>query len=102
MRLVADACPSGAISLCGDEMDSEQIMAQVRRDNAFYQRSGGGLTLSGGEPFMQPKLAQQVLQTAHQESIHTAVESCLHVPWHYIEPSLEFVDLWLVYAVCDK
>jgi pyruvate formate lyase activating enzyme len=96
MRLAADACPSGAISLCGDAMNSEQIMAQVRRDKPFYQRSGGGLTLSGGEPFMQPKLAQQVLQIARQEDIHTAVESCLHVPWHYIEPSLEFVDLWLV------
>ena len=43
---------------------------------------------------MQPKLAQQVLQMARQEDIHTAVESCLHVPWHYIEPSLAFVDLW--------
>ncbi|MDD2341849.1 MAG: 4Fe-4S cluster-binding domain-containing protein [Tolumonas sp.] len=39
MRLAADACPSGAISLCGNEMDAEQIMAQVRRDKAFYQRS---------------------------------------------------------------
>lgn len=96
MRLAADACPSGAISLCGESVDAEQIMKQVLRDKAFYQRSGGGMTISGGEPFMQPRFAHHLLQIARDEGIHAAVESCLHVPWHYIEPSVELVDLWLV------
>lgn len=96
MRLAADACPSGAISLCGEPAEAEQIMKTVLRDKAFYQRSGGGLTISGGEPFMQPKLVLQLLEMARRENIHTAVESCLHVPWHYIEPSVASVDLWLV------
>ncbi|MBN0617035.1 radical SAM protein, partial [Pseudomonas aeruginosa] len=51
--------------------------------------------LSGGEPFMNPTLAQALFEASHQAGIHTAVETCLHVPWKYIEPSLPFVDLFL-------
>lgn len=70
-------------------------MATVLRDKPFYDRSGGGVTLSGGEPFMNPTLAQALFEASHQAGIHTAVETCLHVPWKYIEPSLPFVDLFL-------
>lgn len=72
-----------------------EIMATVLRDKPFYDRSGGGITLSGGEPFMNPALAQALFEASHQAGIHTAVETCLHVPWKYIEPSLPFVDLFL-------
>ncbi|WP_024871180.1 glycyl-radical enzyme activating protein [Tolumonas lignilytica] len=96
MRQAADICPSGALSLCGEVISAEQIMKQVLRDNTFYQRSGGGVTLSGGEPFMQPEMTQQLLHLARTEGIHTAVESCLHVPWHHIEPAISLVDLWLI------
>jgi len=70
-------------------------MQQILRDKPFYQRTGGGITLSGGEPFMQPQTAQTLLQRCKQEGLHTAVESCLHVPWKYIEPSLGALDLML-------
>lgn len=70
-------------------------MATVLRDKPFYDRSGGGITLSGGEPFMNPALAQALLEASHQAGIHTAVETCLHVPWKYIEPALPFIDLFL-------
>lgn len=88
-------CPTLALTVCGEEQDAEQIMAQVRRDKPFYDRSGGGITLSGGEPFMNPTLAAQLFRQSHDEGIHTAVETCLHVPWSYIEPSLPYVDLFL-------
>ena len=96
MRQTADACPSGAISLCGESMQAEQIMQQVLRDKAFYQRSGGGMTISGGEPFMHRKMVQHLLQIARDEGVHSAVESCLHVPWNYIEPVVDLLDLWLI------
>lgn len=70
-------------------------MATVLRDKPFYDRSGGGLTLSGGEPFMQPEMATALLQASHEAGIHTAVETCLHVPWKYIAPSLPYIDLFL-------
>ena len=62
-------------------------MATVLRDKPFYDRSGGDLTLSGGEPFMQPEMATALLQASHEAGIHTAVETCLHVPWN-ISPLL--------------
>ncbi|WOZ76102.1 glycyl-radical enzyme activating protein [Kosakonia sacchari] len=92
---LTDCCPTQALSVCGETPDVRDIMATVLRDKPFYDRSGGGITLSGGEPFMNPQLAQQLLQSSHQHGIHTAVETCLHVPWRYIEPSLPFVDLFL-------
>lgn len=90
-----DCCPTTALTVCGEEKSVEEIMATVLRDKPFYDRSGGGITLSGGEPFMNPTLAQALFEASHQAGIHTAVETCLYVPWKYIEPSLPFVDLFL-------
>ena len=90
-----DCCPTTALTVCGEEKSVEEIMATVLRDKPFYDRSGGGVTLSGGEPFMNPTLAQALFEASHQAGIHSAVETCLHVPWKYIEPSLPFVDLFL-------
>ncbi|SXC99834.1 glycyl-radical enzyme activating protein [Klebsiella quasipneumoniae] len=90
-----DCCPTTALTVCGEEKSVEEIMATVLRDRPFYDRSGGGITLSGGEPFMNPALAQALLEASHQAGIHTAVETCLHVPWKYIEPALPFIDLFL-------
>lgn len=90
-----DCCPTTALTVCGEEKNVEAIMATVQRDKPFYDRSGGGITLSGGEPFMNPTLAQALFEASHQAGIHTAVETCLHVPWKYIEPALPFVDLFL-------
>ncbi|QYO80807.1 glycyl-radical enzyme activating protein [Klebsiella quasipneumoniae] len=90
-----DCCPTTALTVCGEEKSVEEIMATVLRDKPFYDRSGGGITLSGGEPFMNPTLAQALLEASHQAGIHTAVETCLHVPWKYIEPVLPFIDLFL-------
>ncbi|KAA9000672.1 glycyl-radical enzyme activating protein [Affinibrenneria salicis] len=90
-----DCCPTQALTVCGDESDVDDIMAAVLRDKPFYLRSGGGITLSGGEPFMQPALAQALFSRSRQAGIHTAVETCLHVPWRYIAPSLDDIDLFL-------
>ncbi|HDG1096953.1 glycyl-radical enzyme activating protein [Klebsiella aerogenes] len=88
-------CPTTALTVCGEEKSVAEIMTTVLRDKPFYDRSGGGITLSGGEPFMNPALAQALFEASNQAGIHTAVETCLHVPWKYIEPSLPFVDLFL-------
>lgn len=90
-----DCCPTTALTVCGEEKSVEEIMATVLRDKPFYDRSGGGVTLSGGEPFMNPELARQLFEASHNAGIHTAVETCLHVPWKYVEPALPFIDLFL-------
>ncbi len=88
-------CPTEALTVCGETPSVEEIMATVLRDKPFYLRSGGGITLSGGEPFMQPALSAALLKSSVDHGIHTAVETCLHVPWRYIEPSLPWIDLFL-------
>ncbi|MBL5929432.1 glycyl-radical enzyme activating protein [Lelliottia amnigena] len=95
LNALTDCCPTQAMTVCGGEQQVADIMATVLRDNPFYDRSGGGITLSGGEPFMNPTLAHSLFKASHEQGIHTAVETCLHVPWHAIEPSLPYVDLFL-------
>lgn len=92
---LSECCPTQALSVCGTAVDLDAIITTVLRDRPFYERSGGGLTLSGGEPFMQPEVAQALLQRCHADGIHTAVETCLAVPWSYIEPALDDIDLFL-------
>ncbi|WP_318392011.1 glycyl-radical enzyme activating protein [Enterobacter sp.] len=92
---LTDCCPTQALSVCGETKQVAEIMATVLRDKPFYDRSGGGITLSGGEPFMHPEMAAALFKASHEAGIHTAVETCLHVPWHYVEPSLSYVDLFL-------
>lgn len=92
---LTECCPTQALTVCGETLPVAEIMATVLRDKPFYDRSGGGITLSGGEPFMHPALAAALFQASHEAGIHTAVETCLHVPWHYVEPSLDHVDLFL-------
>lgn len=88
-------CPSEALTVCGQEQPLDELMSRILRDRAFFERSGGGVTLSGGEPFMQPELAAGILARCKAEGLHTAVETCLHVPWQQIAPSLPHLDLVL-------
>lgn len=95
INVLTGCCPTQALTVCGETQSADAIMEKVLRDKPFYDRSGGGITLSGGEPFMQPELARSLLQRSKQAGINTAVESCLHVPWKYIEPCLPHLDLLL-------
>lgn len=92
---LTSCCPTGALSVCGSPLDINAVMAEVMRDKPYYLRTGGGLTLSGGEPFMQPAATAELLKRGREAGIHTAVESCLHVPWRHIAPSLPWLDLML-------
>jgi pyruvate formate lyase activating enzyme len=71
----AAVCPSGALRLAGRQLTAEQALAEVERDQIFYGHSGGGMTLSGGEPLMQPDFALALLYGARHLGIHTAVET---------------------------
>ena len=70
-------------------------MQVIRRDRMFYERSGGGVTLSGGEPLLQPEFAKHLLQACREEGIPTAVETTGYVPWENIARILPCTDLFL-------
>ena len=95
MERLRGLCPSEALQVCGRDETLDTLMDTILRDRPFFERSSGGVTLSGGEPFMQPDFAAALLASCKAEGLHTAVESCLHVPWHQIEPSLPSLDLVL-------
>lgn len=71
----AEICPSKAIGIYGKTMSAQEVMDCVERESAFY-RYGGGLTLSGGEPFMQGEFALEILREAKLRRIDAAVETC--------------------------
>ena len=75
----AEACPTGALEPVGLTMTVESVLAEVLRDEAYYRRSGGGMTLSGGEPLAQDLFALELLRAARQRGLHTVVETAGHV-----------------------
>lgn len=89
-------CYAEALQFNGKEMTTEQVMAEVMLDNAFYQSSGGGVTLSGGEPLLQHQFALALLETCKAAGLHTAVETTTHTRWDYIEAALPLIDLFMV------
>ncbi|MDJ0780852.1 MAG: glycyl-radical enzyme activating protein [Desulfosarcinaceae bacterium] len=76
--LCADICPPTAIRVYGEEKSVKAVIDSVEGDSIFYSRSGGGLTLSGGEPLHQPAFAIALLREARRRRIHTAMETCGH------------------------
>jgi glycyl-radical enzyme activating protein len=89
------ACLSGALSIGGYEATAGEVFAKITRDRSYWG-AGGGITLTGGEPFMQPEFAFELLKRCFDAYIHTAVETCGNVPWKNYERSLPFID-WIFY-----
>ena len=80
----AVACPSKGLIVYGETMNVDQILAKVSQDAIFYKRSGGGMTLSGGEPLHQSAFALALLREAKKRRIRTAIETCGLVSWEVL------------------
>jgi pyruvate formate lyase activating enzyme len=89
----AEACPHGALTLVGREMSVAEVLAEVEKDRAFYRRSGGGVTIGGGEPLAQHGFTAELLEAAREEYLHTAVETSGYAAWNHFEKVLRHVDL---------
>ncbi len=90
-----EACWAGALQLVGREVDVDTVMQSVVRDKPFYESSGGGMTLSGGEPLIQTGFTRALLNAAGQEGIHCCVETCGAVPVSVFNEVMPYVDLFL-------
>ena len=94
-HLCEDACPGEALRFYGRTMTVEQVMEQVMEDRQFYETSGGGVTLSGGECLMQTSFAVALLKALKAEGIHTAVDTCGYVSAAALELAMPETDLFL-------
>ncbi|MGD8786907.1 MAG: glycyl-radical enzyme activating protein [Phycisphaerales bacterium] len=92
-----DACMSGAREIIGRQMTVNEVMAEVEKDIIFYDQSGGGVTLSGGEPMMQPDFLLALLSQCYKRHIHAAVNSSCHIEPEIVEMVSKKTDLFL----CD-
>lgn len=96
----AAACKAKALYMCGSEQTIAEIMHRLLRDKPFFEESGGGVTVSGGECLCQPEFTLALLQQCKQNAIHTAVDTTGYVKWQVIERVLPFTDLFLYDLKC--
>ncbi|GAB6111621.1 (2S)-3-sulfopropanediol dehydratase activating enzyme [Desulfomicrobium salsuginis] len=88
----AQACPSQGLIVYGEERSVDDVLRVVEQDAAFYTRSSGGMTLSGGEPLLQGDFALSLLREARRRRIRTAVETCGMVPWKTMEAAAQYLN----------
>jgi pyruvate formate lyase activating enzyme len=88
----ADACPSKALEMTGRVMSVDDVIKAVEEDGRFYVRSGGGITLSGGEPLSQPDFSYEILKTAKRRGLNTAMETSGLCSWEAFDSAVSYVD----------
>lgn len=88
----AHACPSGAQSVYGESQSVDTILKRVEEDGVFYSRSGGGLSLSGGEALAQPEFAIALLREARARRINTVLETCGHYAFEHLHEACKHLN----------
>lgn len=92
--LCVGQCPAEGLSLAGRTVSTGDVMREILKDRLQYVNSGGGVTLSGGEPAMQPEFALSLLKACRSEGLHTVVETCGFAPWKTFEKFAPYVDIF--------
>ena len=72
----SDICPTAALEVAGQKQTAREIIKIALADKELYKKTGGGITLSGGEPLFCPKFSYEILKAAKDMDIHTCVETC--------------------------
>lgn len=89
------ACPGGAIDISGSMMSLDDVIEEAAKDEPFYKNSGGGVTLSGGEPLFQAEFAVNLLKGCRERGLHTCLDTCGYAPWETLNRALDHTDLIL-------
>lgn len=89
------ACTKGALSVVGEEKTISELVDVIMEDQPFYEVSGGGVTLGGGEVLMQPEAAANLLMACKQRMVNTAIETCGYASEEALLKVAEFTDLFL-------
>lgn len=95
-------CPQDALHPAGYHANVQEVMDILLRDRIYYQASGGGITISGGEPLFQPTFCLQLLEAAKSAGIHTAIETSGYAKKEILQATLPYTDLFLFdYKISD-
>jgi glycyl-radical enzyme activating protein len=90
-----DECPTDALKIYGWETDAESLLKDVINDSSYFENSGGGITLSGGDPVFQPEFTCELLSQAKNMGLHTCIETAGHCTEDVMKAVAEFTDLFL-------
>ena len=93
-------CPSGAISLVGRDVTAKEVLDAVLEDAVFYETSGGGITLSGGEPMAQPHFAIALAKAAKAAGLHVCMETSGYCKAEHLQAIAPYIDLFLFDYKC--
>jgi len=93
--MCALACVHGARELVGRTVTVPELLREIERDVVFFDQSGGGVTLTGGEPLMQEQFATELLQACRTHGIHTAVDTSGYASWKVVAEVAQYTDLFL-------
>lgn len=96
----AENCYADAIKRSGRTISQAELIEETLRDKAIYEKSGGGVTFSGGEPLMQADFLAPVMEKLRAEGVHIAVETSLCVKWESVERLKSLIDLFFVDIKC--
>ena len=88
-------CPSDALKQWGEVMTIEDCMKEIRKDKGYYERSGGGVTVSGGDPLVQVDFVAALFEQCQREGYHTCLESDFYGEWESVEKVLPCTDLFI-------
>lgn len=91
-----EVCPVNALENLGKDISVKELMDLILKDKSYYDNSGGGLTLSGGEPLLQADFVRDVFVNAKRNGIHTALDTAANVPFSSFEKVLPYTDLILL------
>ncbi|MGQ9524830.1 MAG: glycyl-radical enzyme activating protein [Armatimonadota bacterium] len=88
-------CPTEARTIAGSTMTPHDVLSVAERDRHFYDASGGGITVSGGEPLLQIDFTEELLRRAREAGLHTCIDTCGHASWEAFSRVVELADLFL-------
>lgn len=90
-----EVCPSGALKIIGKNTEAEFIISEVLKDKKYYDKTGGGITISGGEPMAQFEFTKELLMVAKHKEIHTVLDTCGYGEQNHYKEIIDYVNLFL-------
>lgn len=91
-----ESCPTSAMERKGTAYTSETLAAELLKDRAYFEKSGGGVTASGGEPLLQAEYVRELFERLHGMGVKTALDTAANVAWETLERVLEVSDILLL------